>query len=45
MMHRPMAGADGEPIGGGDGVGDVVLGFAHGLGQCEAFGESRRDRR
>ena len=29
MMHRPAAGADAEPVGGGNGAADIGLGVAH----------------
>ena len=45
MMHRTVARADREPVGGGDRVGDVGLGGAHRLGERQALGEPRRDRR
>ena len=45
VMNRAMAVSDREAVGGGDGVGDVGLGGAHGLGQFHAVGEPRSNCR
>jgi hypothetical protein len=45
MMHRPVAGADGEPVGGSDRGADIGLCLADRVREREAAGESRRDRR
>ena len=43
MMHRPVAVADGETIGGGDGGADPGLGVAHGGFHVLALGEASGD--
>jgi hypothetical protein len=45
MMHRPVAGANDEPVGGGDRGADIGLGLTDRVCEREAAGESRRDRR
>ena len=43
MMDRTVPMADRKAVGGGDGSGEIGLGFAHGVNRGSALGQQRRN--